>query len=110
MITFFIIFFLFVLLVAIPLFIVYNDKAYCYVFRHKDWKLYEYFIRNYDRFEYEYSIGDVHCFMIPDTNITAHIWSDNTFSIHRGTRTLLTSFDKYHSDKMKELLSKKIKH
>lgn len=83
---------------------------YCYVFEHKDWKLWKEYINRADEFEFDNSIYSSYEFKIPNTEINAQIWKDTGLcSIHSDTECICCTFDRYHSKKMADLLMAKIK-
>lgn len=88
-----------------------NNYLYNAVFNRKQRKLWKFFIRNADKFDYvgELTISKVFRW----SDYLAIIWVDNTCSIHTGTLTrnecLATGFDKVMSNRMKDLLLTKIK-
>jgi len=104
------IFFIIVLssIITLLITIVFNKKAYCFVFLHKKWKLWEHYIRNHNKFEYDYSINGAHFFKMPHTNVSAVIWGKGGCSIHYDKTCMLSTFDNYHSNKMKKLLLKQM--
>jgi hypothetical protein len=95
-------------------FIVFIPRAYIFVFEHNIWKLWRYYIKNYDKFEYCHTNTSLlsHVFELPGTDIRAFIWFDEGYpvcSIHDREGCLLGRFDKYHSKKMSKLLLRKVK-
>lgn len=97
-------------LIAFVLFILVltNKRLYCYFFEHKEYKLWEKYIKDIDKFEYDRRYSDCYRFTIPNTDITAYVWDDGECSIHDKTGCVCCGFDKYHSNKMKKLLMDKI--
>ena len=86
------------------LFVCLNKKLYCYVFEHKDWKLWNYFIKNYDKFKFvEHGcLSDVYTF----EDYYAHVWkNDGTVSIHKEGECILCSFIECKSKEFKKLLT-----
>lgn len=114
------IFFILVLIfIGITLFI---PRLYCFVWEHKEWKLWEEFIKRIDEFEFNSELYNSYQFIIPKTDIRAYIWGKgeneddpllNTSigycSIHNDSECLCCTFDRYHSKKMADLLMEKIK-
>lgn len=109
---------LFIILVSILVilivfaFIVFpNNYLYNAVFNRKKRKLWKFFIRNADKFDYVGELIISKVFRWGD--YLAIIWVDNTCSIHISTPTrkecLATDFDKVMSNRMKDLLLTKIK-
>lgn len=95
-------------------------RLYCYVFEHKDWKLWEEYINRVDEFEFDNDFYKSYQFNLPETDIQAHVWKEdeddprlNTItgycSIHNKSECLCCTFDRYHSRKMADLLMAKIK-
>lgn len=86
------------------LFVCFNKKLYCYVFEHKDWKLWNYFIKNYDQFKFEEHgiLSDVYTF----GDYYAHVWKhDGGVSVHKGVECILCSFIECKSKEFKKLLT-----
>ena len=81
----------FIAVICIPTF-------YCYVFLHKEWKLWEYFIKNVDRFKFsEYGLfEEVYVW----GEYRAIVWKNGTCSIHKDIDCVLGTFDQYHSRKL----------
>ena len=102
--------------VACMSFIGSTKQTYNFVFNHNSWKLWKYYIKNYDKFEYFRTNNSlfsykIHVFKLPSTDIEAYIWCHKegpTCSIHNRDECLLSGFDKYHSKKMSKLLLGKI--
>lgn len=86
-----------------------SNRLYCYFFEHAEWNRWKKYIKDIDKFEYCESYSNTHRFTIPNTDITAYVWSDVGCSIHNGDKCVCCSFDEYHSNKMKKLLMDKIK-
>ena len=93
-----------------------TNQTYNFVFNHNSWKLWKYYIKNYDKFEYSHTNTSLfsykaHAFKLPGTDIEAYIWFHEgypTCSIHDKEGCILSGFDKYHSKKMSKLLLRKI--
>ena len=114
------IFFILVLIfIGITLFI---PRLYCFVWEHKEWKLWEEFIKRIDEFEFKNELYHSYQFIIPKTDIRAYVWGRdededdlllNTAigycSIHNDSECLCCTFDRYHSKKMADLLMTKVK-
>ena len=111
--------FLFLLLTLITLSI---PKLYCFVWEHKEWKLWEEYIKRVDEFEFDNGLYKSYQFNLPGTEIRAHVWKKdedendpllNTnagyCSIHNEWECICCTFDRYHSKKMADLLMAKIK-
>ena len=99
-----------------------NNKVYCYVWEHKEWKLWEEFIKRIDEFEFDNGLYLSYQFNIPGTGIQAHVWKNDEngddpvvgttvgyCSLHNKSECLCCTFDRYHSKKMADLLMEKIK-
>ena len=86
-----------------------SHRLYCYFFEHKEWNRWKKYIKDIDKFEFCENYSNTYSFAIPNTDITAYIWSNGGCSIHNKTRCICCTFDKYHSNKMKKLLMDKIK-
>lgn len=82
-----------------------NNTLYCFVYNHKDWKLWEHYIARIDEFVWN---DKQYKFEIPNTDIRARIWENELCSIHWEDDCLCT-FDTYHSKRMAKLLMAKIK-
>lgn len=86
------------------------NPLFCFVYNHKDWKLWEHYIARIDEFVWNDKQDK---FEIPNTDIRAHIWEDGLCSIHWESNTgeddCLCTFDTYHSKRMAKLLMAKIK-
>lgn len=89
---------------VIGLLIYSNITLYCFFFEHKDWKLWEHYITRIDEFVW---VGGEFMFVIPNTEIRAHIWENGLCTIHWESDCLCT-FDTYHSKKMAKLLMTKV--
>ena len=87
-----------------------NRRLYCYFFYNKEYKLWENYIKDIDKFKYHERCLIGYEFIIPNTNILAYVWDDGRCSIHNGTKCVCCSFDEYHSNKMKKLLMDKIEN
>ena len=101
----------FILCACLTFVIFYNNYLYNAVFERKSRKLWKFFIKNADKFEYVTDTGLEKRFVWGD--YIAIIWSDNTCSIHVKTpnirKCLVSPFDIVMSNKMFELLLDKIK-
>ena len=97
-------------LIAFVLFILVltNKRLYCYFFEHKEYKLWENYVKDANKFEYHERCLIGYKFIIPNTNISAYVWDDGRCSIHDEFVCVCCGFDKYHSNKMKRLLMDKI--
>lgn len=91
-------------------------RLYCFVWEHKDWKLWEEYIKRIDEFEFDNGLFKSYQFNIPGTDIQAHVWKKDVpdkiigcCSIHNESECLCCTFDHYHSKKMADLLMAKIK-
>lgn len=98
-----------------------NNKAYCYIFEHEEWKLWEIVCRclPFAKFENHYIDKDKpylenYKFYIHDIGVnepvTVVYWvhSDNV-SVHTNNKKcILSSFDKYHSNKAKNIIKSMI--
>lgn len=107
------------LFTGITLFI---PRLYCFVWEHKEWKLWEEYIKRIDEFEFKNELYHSYQFIIPKTDIRAYVWGKdeneddpllNTAigycSIHNEWECICCTFDRYHSKKMADLLMTKIK-
>lgn len=99
-----------ILISLISIVILTSHTLYCYFFEHQEWKTWKHFIKISDKFEYDYSSPVATTFVIPNTDIVAHVWKNGicTCSIHSGDLCLCTSFTKHLSQKMAKLLMEKI--
>ncbi len=88
-----------------------NNYLYNAVFNRKERKLWEFVIRNADKFNYigHFTLGKVFRW----SDYVAVIWNNNTCSIHIDTPTrkecIGSCVDKVMSNKMRDLLLTKIK-
>lgn len=70
-----------------------------YIYFHKDWKAWKYFIKNADKFQIEYVIGKVEVYMWEQYE--AVIWDDDLCSIHtENGECIVCTFNKKLSKQM----------
>lgn len=80
-----------------------------YIYFHKDWKTWKYFIKNADKFQIEYVIGNVEVYMWEQYK--AVIWNNVLCSIHTENEECIVStynkkLSKQMTAKLKEIAFK----
>jgi len=102
-----------ILLTCICIFLLYNKKTYCFIFEHKDWRLWKYYLKHISEFKYVESFpGWCHEFSFKDDIYKSEViilWeSTKSCSIHYQNQDCLSTFDP-QSKKMYKKLIKQIK-
>lgn len=89
---------LFCIIVIVFIAIMCIPTLYCYVFLHKEWKQWEYFLKNVDKFKFsEYGLfEEIYIW----GEYRAIVWRNGTCSIHKDVDCILGTFDQYHSRKL----------
>lgn len=82
-----------------------NIRLFCFLFLHKEWKLWRKYIKDYKSFYFDKKVSDAYLYIQRDSDIHAWVWSDGSCSIHDDNQCILCTFDKYHSKKMAKLLT-----
>ena len=100
--------------------IYFNSNLYCYIFEHKYWTLWESVCKNLSsaKFEEHYvneEKPNLECysFYVHDIGIGKPVkviyWvKSNDVSVHTDKGCILSSFDKYHSNKAKNIIKSMI--
>lgn len=86
--------------------VIFKERAlYCYIYDHKDWKLWNYNINNVDKFKFEYKYNGNYYFSYKD--VKAILWNDGMSSIHESNDScgcILCTFNTYKSKEFSTLL------
>lgn len=93
---------LFLSLIAI---VTLSNTLTCYFFYHDEWMLWEKVIKNFDTkvFNKRFTNDTVYNITINNITYDIHYWSDGSVSLFNGNDCILSSYDKYHQEKIKEL-------
>lgn len=102
------------------LFVCLNNKLFCRIYLHEEWKLWEYLYSHideavYDRYVCYDNLPDLESFVfnlsLDGTDCQIIYWvKTNRCSVFVGDECLLCGFDKYHSDLIRDaLMDKRIK-
>ena len=81
---------------------IYNKQVYYFIFENKDWKQWNYFIKNADKFEFVEEFEGILYFKFGDYK--AVIWKNGLTSIHSGVQCLSSTYMESKSRKMTKLL------
>lgn len=82
-----------------------NNRLYCFLFDHKEWKLWRKYIKDYKSFKFEREFDGVPIFK-NDSGVQVYVWETGLCSIHEeDNRCVLCTFNKHHSKKMAKLLT-----
>lgn len=92
-------------------FLFYNQKVYCFVFEHEDWKLWRYYLKHVSEFEYVESCpGWCHTFSFKNDIHKSEViilWENSkACSIHYQNEDCLTDFDPQSKKMYKKLITK----
>lgn len=81
---------------------IYNKQVYYFIFCNKEWKQWNYFIKNADKFEFVEEFDGILYFKFE--NYKAIIWENGLTSIHSDVQCLLCTYFESKSRKMTKLL------
>lgn len=92
-------------------FLFYNQKAYCFVFEHKDWKLWRYYLKHVSEIKHVESFpGWCYVFSFKDDMYKSEVimlWENSkACSIHYQNEDCLTDFDPQSKKMYKKLITK----
>lgn len=97
-----------------------GNKIYCYIFEHKAWKLWETVCRRLPLAKFDgYYIGKdkpylenyefyIHDIGINEPVIVIYWVCNDSVSVHTDKECILPSFDRYHSNKAKNIIKSMI--
>ena len=84
-----------------------NLDVYCYIFEHKDYKLWKQIQKDINNVKYDYSYGKMHHFNW--NNYVVVLWENESVSVHRKDNScVLSDFHKSQSEKTAKLLKEKL--
>lgn len=87
-----------------------SNTLTCYFFYHDEWMLWEKVIKNFDTKVFNKRFGNITVYNITINDITYNIyrWSDGSVSLFNGNDCILSTYDKYHQKKIRELFEKEL--
>lgn len=106
---------LFILIILLSLFLIaimtLDNKFDCYFFYHKEWILWERVIKNFDNKVFIKCYSDnttIYNITIAGITYDMYRWSDGHVSLFNGNSCVLSTYDKYHQNKIKKLFEKEL--